>query len=107
MFNDGVVKIYTLGNVATEGDMPKEGLTLKETLRYSERTVGMGRYWTAQQAQVKVDLLIRTPQLRNISTQDIAITNSRQYMVVQIQYPEGLKVMDLSLERVAQDYEIN
>lgn len=106
-FNDGIVSIYTLGNVANEGDMPQEGLTFKTSLRYAERTVGMGRFWTAQQAQAKIDLLLRTSQIREVSTQDIAITNSKQYRIMQIQYPEATKVMDMSLERLEQDYAVN
>lgn len=107
-FNDGVVKIYSVENVAEDGDRPKECLKLKHTLRYKERTVGMDRYWTAKQAQAKIDLLLRAPKLRDISTQDIAIpVDGNQYKIVQIQYPEGLNVMDLSLERVASDYELN
>lgn len=109
-FNDGVVNIYSVGNIAPPGNMPKEGLTLKVgPLRYKERTVGMGRFWTAMQAQVKIDQVIRVQQLRSISTQDIAIPNDgKQYEIKQIQYPEDVEppVMDLSLERVEADYDI-
>ena len=107
-FDDGVVKIYTLGNIAKDGDMPKDGLTLKETIRYKERTVGMGRFWTAQQEHVKIDLLLRVQKLRNISSQDVAIPNDgKQYIIKQVQYIEEQPVMDLSLERLSEDYEIN
>lgn len=107
-FNDGIVKIYSVEDISQNGNMPKQGLTLKSTLRYKERTVGMGRFWTAQQAQAQIDLMLRVPKSRNISTQDIAIPNDgKQYIVKQIQYIESELVMDLSLERVTADYEIN
>ena len=33
-FNDGVANIYSVGNIASPGGMPKDGLTLKvEALR--------------------------------------------------------------------------
>jgi len=109
-FNDGIVSIYTVGNIAPAGNKPKEGLILKVgPLHYEERTVGMGRFWSAMQAQVKIDLLLRVPQLRNVSTQDIAVPNDgKQYEIKQIQYPEGVDppAMDLSLERVSADYGI-
>ena len=33
-FQDGVVKLYRKENTAAPGDMPKEGLAYKATLRY-------------------------------------------------------------------------
>ena len=38
--NDGVVKIYEVANTAPAGGVPVEEITLKQTLRYKERTVG-------------------------------------------------------------------
>lgn len=110
-FNDGVVNIYTIGNIAEPGNKPKEGLTLKvDNLRYGERIVGMGRFWTAQQAHAKIDQLIRTPQIRSVSTQDVAIlTDGKQYRIIQIQYPGDITPpsMDLSLERLVTNYELS
>lgn len=109
-FNDGAVNIYSVGNIAEPGNMPKDGLTFKVgPLRYKKRTVGMGRFWTAMQAHAQIDQVLRVPQLRNVSTQDIAIPNDgQQYEIKQIQYPEDVEppVMDLSLERLDADYEI-
>jgi len=109
-FNDGVVNIYSVGNTAPPGDMPKEGLTLKVgPLRYKERTVGMNRFWTAMQNQSRVDLLLRVPQIREVSTHDVAIpSDGQQYKIMQIQYPEEIKppVMDLSLERIDKAYDL-
>ena len=103
-FNAGVVNIYTVGNTATPGSMPQEGLTLKVgPLRYKERTVGLNRFWAALQNQARVDLLLRVSQIREVSTHDIAIPNDgKHYDIVQIQYPEDIEppVMDLSLERI-------
>lgn len=108
-FNDGIVSIYSVGNISEPGNMPKEGLTLKVgPLHYEERTVGMGRYWTAAQAQVRIEQLLRTPRINSVSTQDIAIVNGQQFRIVQIQYPPGIEpaCMDLSLERLEESYEI-
>lgn len=110
-YNDGVMNIYSVGNTAAAGNKPKDELAIKvSSLHYEERVVGMGRFWTAMQASSKIDLLLRTPQLRNVSTQDIAIPiDGKQYRIVQIQYPKDVEPpsMDLSLERIEAKYEIS
>jgi len=108
-FNDGVVKIYSVSDTSESGKMPTEALTLKQKLRYHERTVGLARFWSAQQANVRISYVLRCPRLRDISTQDVAIPNDgKQYRIVQIQYPEDIypQVMDLTLEELAQEYTI-
>jgi len=109
-FNDGVANIYSVGNIAPPGGMPKDGLQLKVAyLRYKERTVGMSRYWAAMQTQARIDLVLRMPQLRNVSLHDVVIpVDGEQYRIVQIQYPEDVDppVMDLSLQRLEVAYDI-
>ena len=107
--NDGVVKIYTVTDSTPPGGMPVETLTLKETLRYKERTVGNQRYYQAMQAGAKVDYVLRCPLRRDVSGQDFAIPNDgKQYRITRVQYPEDVEppVMDLELERVTEDYEL-
>lgn len=108
-FNDGVINIYSLDNIALPGNKPKEGLTIKVgPLRYEERIVGMSRFWTAMQAQAKIEKMLRVQRINSVSAQDIAIPNDgEQYKIVQIQYPKNVEpsCMDLSLERVDADYE--
>lgn len=109
-FNDGVVKIYEIGNAALPGDMPKEGLTLKQTLRYKERTVGYNRYYVALQHNVKADLIIRCQRVNSVQADNVAILNDgNQYRIEQVQYPEDAipPVMDLTLERLGEIYDIS
>lgn len=109
-FNDGVANIYSVGNIASPGNMPKDVLKLKVgPLRYKERTVGMSRFWTAIQTNAKIGRLLRMQRLDSVSTLDIAIPiDGKQYKIVQIQYPEDADppVMDLSLERLDAVYDI-
>lgn len=109
-FNDGIVKIYSVGNIAAPGNMPKDGLTLKiSPLRYEERIVGMGRYWTAMQVQAQIDRIIRVPRIESISSQDVAIPiDGKQYQIKQVQYVPDIEPpsMDLSLERLEAAYDI-
>ncbi|NTV91187.1 MAG: hypothetical protein HGA22_12640 [Clostridiales bacterium] len=107
-YNDGVCSIYSVGNTADPGNMPKQGITIKEgPLRFEERTVGMSRFWNAKQAAVKIDRLIRMPKLISVSSQDIAVfPDGSQYEIKQVQYPPEVvpPSMDLSLERVVKNY---
>ena len=106
-FNDGLVKIYAVENIAENGAMPVEKLKIKQQLRYHERTVGYGRFWTALQNNVRVKYVLRCQRLREISTQDIAIPNDgKQYRIIQVQYPEDITppVMDLTLEKLEQEF---
>lgn len=107
-FNDGVVSFYALENTASPGDMPNEGLVEKYKLRFDERTVGYSRFFTAQQNQVVLDKMIRCLR-QDVDTSFIAIINNDQYHIRQIQYPFDVtpKVMDLSLEKVVEDYDIS
>jgi hypothetical protein len=106
-FNDGIVRIYSTGNVAEPGKMPVEGVTPKETLRFRERTVGNQRYFQGLQASVNINRLIRCNQRRNVSPHDLVeIQDNRdgtvlRYRIEQVQYPENMdvKVMDLALSR--------
>jgi hypothetical protein len=109
-FNDGIANIYSVGNIAPPGGMPKDGLTIKaESIRYKERTVGMSRFWTAIQTNAKIGRLLRMQRIDSVSTLDVAIpVDGNQYKIVQIQYPEDVDppVMDLSLERLDAAYDI-
>jgi hypothetical protein len=110
-FNDGIVNIYSVKNTADAGNMPKEdGLTLKVgSLRFEERVVGMGRYWTALQEQARIEQLLRVPRINSVNVHDVAILNGQQYNIMQVQYPPDVKppCMDLSLERLEVAYEVN
>lgn len=107
-FNDGVVEICAVGDISEPGDMPKQGLTIKETLRFHRRTVGIKRYYAAMQASQRVDAVLRCPFRETVSAQDVAIWKGEQYRVDLVQRPEGIAppVMDLTLSRLEQDYEL-
>lgn len=110
-FNDGVLKVYEVGNIAEPGDMPKEGLKLKfaNSLPYEERTVGMGRFWTAMQEQSTITQLLRIPRVNGISLHDKIIpVNGVQYDIVQIQSINDIEPpsFDLSLEKLSTAYEV-
>lgn len=106
-FNDGVVKIYRVTDEAAAGELPKEKLELKETLRYERRIVGFKRYYAALQANQQIEGIIRCPYRDTVSAQDIAEKEGKQYQITLIQIPEDIypPVMDLTLSRLEQNYE--
>lgn len=107
---DGLVSIYREENTAAPGDAPKVKPVKKGVLRYRRRTVGLNRYYTAGQANVRVDLLLRVPWMREVSVQDIAVPtlDGKPYRITLIQVPEDIAppVMDLQLERLAGKYDL-
>jgi SPP1 family predicted phage head-tail adaptor len=101
-FNDGIIKIYEVTDTADNGKKPVEKLTLKNTLRFHERTVGITRFYSAMQANKKVDRVIRCQKLPTISTLDRAEIGGVYYTITQIQYPEDVEppCMDLTLSLI-------
>jgi len=108
-FNDGIVKIYTVENTAERGEMPKEGLAIKASLRFKQRMIGIQRLILADKNNSKIDNLVRTPYLSSIDPLDIAIIGGNQYQITFLQQIEDVEppVMDLTLERlVGNEYDV-
>ncbi len=107
-FNDGIVVIYDVTDMAEPGYQPKKGLTEKISLRFAEQRLGIGRLYQGRQAQVEIERVLRVPRAGDISTQDIAVTGGKQYRIDTIQivpntYPP---CADLALVRLEQEYEV-
>lgn len=108
ILDSGIAQLIKLYDDNGGGDMPVENPTVYYTDYYGERTVGMSRYYAAQQANSQVDKLIRInkpPPDVVIGADDIALlTDGYRYRIVQAQelYDEdaGADVVDLSLERI-------
>ena len=109
-YNDGLVQIFAVSNAAAPGRMPVEQLTPKIKLRYEERSLGLQRYYSGKQNQVEVERVIRTPRRREVSSQDVAVTeDGAQYRIDLMQpvkdtYPPS---MDLTLSRIDQNYDVS
>ena len=108
-FNSGVVSIYRLTDVGEPGYAPVPRLDLRVRLHYEERKLGLIRYFSASQNQVKVEKVLRVPRRAEISPQDAAVTqDGRQYRIELIQMAEGVypPSLDLTLGTVEQIYEL-
>ena len=107
-FNDGILSINRVDNIADPGDLPKDGLVEKyRNIRYEERTVGITRNALAMQMQSSIALLVRIQRLGNISVHDVVIINGDQYEVYQAQNINDVepKCIDLSLTRLEVAYD--
>lgn len=107
-FNDGIASIYIVGNTASPGNMPKDGLTFKLKMNYSEEKLGITRVYLSRQDQSEITKLIRVQRVDSINEHDVVIINGKQYDINLIQdVPEITpKCLDLSLERLEVAYEI-
>lgn len=115
LFDGGEVKIYKITDISQPGDMPVEGLVLQNTYLFEERSVGMTRSYMAMQSNAKVDRLIRIWQDRAAAVDCVCtitdgIETDAQYRIAANQHTvneNGLKVTDLTLERLGTIYDIN
>jgi hypothetical protein len=110
-FNDGVLTVYTVGNIADPGNMPKDGLTPKfsSKIPYEERTVGVTRFYAAKQEQSTVNQVLRIPRINGMSQSDkVTLIDGEQYDIVQIQFINDIEPpsMDLSLQLRSVKYDI-
>lgn len=95
-FNDGILSICTL-----ESNDEKLHLVL-ENLRYENRTVGSSRYFQAKEAQHKISRIVRIPQVRELSDEDIVVVETNQFRILQVQSINDTfpKCWQLTLEKV-------
>lgn len=104
-YNDGVVTIYSVADVAQPGYQPQIELTEKIKLRYEERSMGLQRYYQAMQNQVQIERVLRVQRTNKITSQDVAITeDNTRYKIYMVQavsdvYPPSV---DITLSKFEQ-----
>ena len=99
MFDAGILKFYSLQNIASAGLMPKEALVEQGSAFYYERTIGINRAYSAMSANQKIDKLVRC--------YNQTIPYNAEYVILEdgLQYRISLKQVlgddvDLTLERL-------
>ena len=108
-YNDGVVTVWRLEDVAKPGYQPVKKLVPKEKLLYEERALGLSRYYAGRQNQVEIQRVIRVQYRPGVSSQDVAVTqDGRQYRIDLVQRVQDVfpPSMDLTLAKVEQRYEV-
>lgn len=109
-YNSGILTVYRVTDGAKPGFAPVPELEKAAALRYEELRLGLTRYYSAAQNQVKVEKVIRVPKGPDISTQDVAVTeDGRQYRIDLVQLADGVwpPSMDLTLAKVEQEYPLS
>lgn len=92
-FSDGICNIYT-------EDDDGNRINKYENLGFSKRVLGLTRFFQADANQMKVDKVIRIPQLDNIDTYDHVRIGETEYdvMIIQDKYDTTPPSTDLTLQ---------
>lgn len=109
-YNDGVVTVYAVTDSGPPGGLPVEKPVKKAVLRYEERRLGLQRYYAGKQNQVEVERVLRTQRRRDVSSQDLAVTEDGvQYRIDLVQSAADVfpPSMDLTLTRIDQNYDVS
>ena len=110
-FNDGVLTVYEVTNIAPLGDRAKPGLKsmFNNSIPYEERTVGITRFVANKQEQSIIEQLLRIPRVNGIARENVVIPlDGEQYRIEQVQTINDVepRCLDLSLEKVVVKYDI-
>ena len=111
MLADGTLRIYSLRNTAAPGEMPREMLveTIPEDLYYSDRVIGVTRLYAAKGANQQISKLVRIWDVPVEIGNYAVLDGQDQYRIDVIQPAkddEGLKVVDLTLVREENHYDV-
>lgn len=102
-YNDGIVKIFTVSDGATPGYQPVIKATMKHSLPFEERALGITRLFMGRQNRVEIEKVVRIPRL-NVSTQDLAQTqDGKWYRIDSVQSVQDVRPASLDLSLVAED----
>lgn len=107
-YNDGLVQICAVTDVAAPGRQPVEKLSPKYTLRYEERALGINRLYLSRQNHAEIVKVIRIPRVA-VTSQDVAITHDgKQYRIDAVQAAKDVfpPSLDLSLKNIEQNLEV-
>ncbi len=108
-FDDGIIKIYTVGNIAEPGAKPVKGLVFSESFYFGYDTLGINRYYTALQAHQQIEAVVNIPGFNQIPVEAVAEIDDKQFtvqMVQQMTDEDGLRITRLSLERLGENYAV-
>lgn len=110
MLFEGTLRLCELQNVAEAGEMPRDRLVPVSYHYYGSRTVGYGRQYAAMGVEQRVDRLVRIWRNEDAHVRQYAILDDgKQYRVDMVQHmldEDGLKVTDLTLFRLDENFDI-
>ena len=102
-FDDGILTILTVSNMAEKGAKPVAGFTERAQHYYNYDNLGVTRYYQALQANQRLEAVVNIPDWPDITTDDACkLENGKTYRIRMLQPTydeEGLKITKMSLER--------
>lgn len=104
-FNSGIVRIYTITDVAEPGRKPQRKETLLETLPYEDQSIGVTRYYQARQNQIDIEKVIRVPFRQSLNNKmTVKLEDGEAYCIdfVQPRIDVFPAAMDLTLKQYDQ-----
>ena len=108
MVDTGILKLYSLSNVAAAGFMPTEKLVEQCSAYYSERTVGVTRLYAALGANRRIDMLVRVWNVDELPDDALYCIpeDGKQYRVDAVQRLPELGALELTLVRLEANYDV-
>lgn len=108
-FDDGILTVCELTNIAANGQKPVYRLSVRESFYFGFDVVGFNRYYTALNAKVQIAHVVNIPGWNVINPNDvIVLEDETQFRLSQVQPmldDNGLRITKLSLERITESYE--
>lgn len=109
-YDDGILKIYRVENVAEAGKKPVLKLYFKGRYYYHQETLGYGRYYAALNAGQRISAVFAVPGWEDIQAEDICVPEDGQQYKVQITQrakdEDGIQMTRITLERLGETYGI-
>lgn len=85
MYDSGTLKICNLTNIAENGLMPREVLSVNNKFWFEMRTIGINRQYLARGVNERIDLVVRIPRNDKIEVGQYAVLgNGEQYRISHI-----------------------
>lgn len=102
-YNDGVASVYSIRNRSAPGNTPVNELTLKCTLRFNNKVIGVKRFWEAKSKNIDINKLIRVPFNNLLNGTEIIVIDDKQFEIKQFQIvydDDNNKNYDMSLQSI-------
>lgn len=111
LLDGGILSVCNLVDKTPKGATPDMRLALFSQHYYGERTVGYGRQYAAKGVNEQVDILARIWQDRTVRIGMYAMLDTgEQFRITNVQHltdDDGLRVTDLSLQRLDDLYDVD
>lgn len=113
MMDAGHIAVCDLNNTADAGQMPVEVLEIVTEADFEERAIGLNRQYAAKGVNEQIDLLARIWRDGSVRIGMYAVVSDSdydgQYRITNVQHlldEDGLKVTDITCERINRNYEV-